>query len=97
MAEVARYLSDAEPKLVLEAARAINDAPINEAMPQLAALIAPRRLFVAGGITPQGRKVKAEALPDAYSFTSAIYKLYKAGKKLALREEVQPEKLAGEL
>jgi quinoprotein glucose dehydrogenase len=36
--EVARFLEDAEPRLVLEAARAINDAPINAAMPRLAAL-----------------------------------------------------------
>jgi len=36
--EVARFLNDADPRLVLEAARAINDVPINAAMPQLAAL-----------------------------------------------------------
>ncbi len=37
-AEVARYLTDADPKIVLEAARAINDVPIAAAFPQLAAL-----------------------------------------------------------
>jgi quinoprotein glucose dehydrogenase len=37
--EVARFLNDADPRLVLEAARAINDVPIPEAMPKLAALI----------------------------------------------------------
>jgi quinoprotein glucose dehydrogenase len=37
--EVARFLNDADPKLVLEAARAINDVPITDAFPQLAALI----------------------------------------------------------
>jgi quinoprotein glucose dehydrogenase len=36
--EVAIFLDDADPRLVLEAARAINDAPIVEAMPELAAL-----------------------------------------------------------
>ena len=36
--EVARFLSDANPQLVLEAARAIHDQPIVEAWPQLAAL-----------------------------------------------------------
>src|SRR5439155_21013047 len=37
--EVARFLKDPEPRLVLEAARAINDVPIPAAFPQLAALI----------------------------------------------------------
>jgi quinoprotein glucose dehydrogenase len=37
--EVARFLNDADPRLVLEAARAINDVPIPEAMPKLAALV----------------------------------------------------------
>ena len=38
--EVARFLHDADPQIVLEAARAINDAPIPAALPQLATLIA---------------------------------------------------------
>jgi quinoprotein glucose dehydrogenase len=37
--EVARFLKDADASLVLEAARAINDLPIDSALPQLAALI----------------------------------------------------------
>jgi quinoprotein glucose dehydrogenase len=36
--EVARFLNDPEPRLVLEAARAINDVPIDGALPKLAAL-----------------------------------------------------------
>jgi quinoprotein glucose dehydrogenase len=36
---VARFLNDVDPKLVVEAARAINDVPIPQAMPQLAALL----------------------------------------------------------
>ena len=39
MAEVASFLADAEPTVVLEAARAINDLPISPALPQLAALL----------------------------------------------------------
>lgn len=38
-AEIARFLQDGDPALVLEAARAINDEPINGAMPELAALL----------------------------------------------------------
>ncbi|MFL5243707.1 MAG: HEAT repeat domain-containing protein, partial [Gemmataceae bacterium] len=37
--EVARFLNDADPKLVIEAARAIYDVPINDALPELASLI----------------------------------------------------------
>src|SRR6185436_5111048 len=37
--EIAQFLHDSDPLLVVEAARAINDLPINDAMPQLAALI----------------------------------------------------------
>lgn len=42
--EIKRFLTDADPRLVTEAARAINDAPINSAMPDLAALLASDRL-----------------------------------------------------
>jgi quinoprotein glucose dehydrogenase len=38
--EINVFLHDSSPLLVIEAARAINDEPINAAMPQLAALIA---------------------------------------------------------
>jgi quinoprotein glucose dehydrogenase len=38
MAEVARFLDDTDPRLVLEAARAINDEPIPAALPRLAEL-----------------------------------------------------------
>jgi quinoprotein glucose dehydrogenase len=37
--DVARFLNDADAELVLEAARAINDVPIEPAVPKLAALI----------------------------------------------------------
>ena len=39
MPEISMFLHDADQLVVLEAARAINDLPINEALPQLAALI----------------------------------------------------------
>src|SRR5205807_3516864 len=38
-AEIAGFLNDPDPRLVLEAARAIYDVPISAALPQLAALI----------------------------------------------------------
>jgi quinoprotein glucose dehydrogenase len=41
--EVASFLEDSDPALVLEAARAIHDVPITEALPALAALATPPR------------------------------------------------------
>jgi quinoprotein glucose dehydrogenase len=38
--DIARFLNDSDPRVALEAARAINDEPITEALPQLAAFIA---------------------------------------------------------
>lgn len=45
--EVLRFLSDPQSQLVEEAARAINDVPINEAMPALARLAGKRGLSAA--------------------------------------------------
>lgn len=47
MPEIAAFLNDSDDLLVVEAARAINDAPINEAMPQLAAFVASDKTFQA--------------------------------------------------
>jgi pimeloyl-ACP methyl ester carboxylesterase len=65
-------------------------------VPHLAAMIAPRRLAVAGGISPQGRKLKADALQEAFAFTAAIYKVAKAADKLSVNENVEYATLAGE-
>ncbi|MDB6111910.1 MAG: Heme-binding protein [Pedosphaera sp.] len=40
--QIARFLHDAKPSLVVAAARAINDVPINDALPELAAMLKPR-------------------------------------------------------
>jgi quinoprotein glucose dehydrogenase len=42
--KVAQFLNDQDPRLILEAARAINDVPIPESRPQLAALLANHKL-----------------------------------------------------
>jgi quinoprotein glucose dehydrogenase len=44
-ATITNFLSDPDPLLVVEAARAINDAPIPDAMPALAALLGRARLL----------------------------------------------------
>ena len=58
---IAKFLTDKDPLLVLEAARAINDAPINEAMPELAKLARPVPL-------PELEKNKVP-----YSFTAEFW------------------------
>ena len=62
--------------------------------PQLAALAAPRRLIVAGGVTPQDRKLGGKEIEQAYAFTSEVYGLYKGGDRLSLLDEAKPEELA---
>ncbi len=75
--EVARFLADSEPSLVLEAARAVYDLPIEAALPQLAALAAQPQLPEALGFRALnahfrlGQSANAEAVaafaarPDA--------------------------------
>jgi len=46
--EIIMFLQDDDPAIVLEAARAINDEPINGAMPELAALIGKPAIAVSG-------------------------------------------------
>lgn len=43
--EIAEFLNDSDESLIVEAARAINDVPINDAMPKLAALISGAGAF----------------------------------------------------
>jgi quinoprotein glucose dehydrogenase len=67
-ADVARYLNDADPKLVVEAARAINDVPIDAAAPKLAALVRQTGLSLPLGYRVLnanfrlGKKENAEAV-----------------------------------
>jgi hypothetical protein len=66
-------------------------------IPHLAAVCAPRRLLVSGGITPQGTKVKEKQLQEAYAFTAGIYKLHKKADRLTVAEEVAADDLAAML
>jgi dienelactone hydrolase len=59
----------------------------------IAALVAPRRLIIGGGATPQGEKAKESALLDAFTSASRVYKLYNATDKFVLREEKKIETL----
>jgi cephalosporin-C deacetylase-like acetyl esterase len=66
-------------------------------VPQLAALAAPRRLVVAGGVSSQGKPLAEKALKEAYAFTASVYKLHKAEAKLTLAASLKPEELAAAL
>ena len=63
-------------------------------VPYLAAPGAPRRLAIAGGVTPQGKKLGGKEIQEAYAFTREVYELYKVGERLSLLEEAKPEELA---
>jgi dienelactone hydrolase len=63
-------------------------------VPQFAALSAPNRLVIAESVSPRGKKLDADEMKAAYSYPSAIYKLYKAEAKLTIGAEVTAEKIA---
>jgi hypothetical protein len=53
-------------------------------VPQLAALMAPRRLVFADGVTPRGEKLKEKELTAALSFAADVYKVHRAADKLTV-------------
>jgi dienelactone hydrolase len=53
-------------------------------VPQLAALMAPRRLVFADGMTPHGERLKEKELTAALSFATDVYRVHKAADKLTL-------------
>jgi dienelactone hydrolase len=63
----------------------------------LAALVAPRRLIVAGGVSLQGEKRTAEQIQDTFTFTRGVYKLHKEDGKLTLLSDAQPAEVAADL
>ena len=73
--EVAQFLTDADPFLVREAATAINDAPIPEAVPTLAALL-------DGGATPSSRSLTDE--PVLFRAINAHFRLGQPANATAL-------------
>ena len=47
-------------------------------IPHIAGMIAPRRLIVAGGASPQGKKLNQKELEEAFTFTSGVYQATKS-------------------
>lgn len=80
--EVAQFLVDAEPKIALEAARAINDASIYSGLPQLAALATqPQKLSYFS----DGTAGKADLRrPLLRRIVNANYRLGQPGNAVAL-------------
>ena len=66
-------------------------------IPELAALIAPRRLIVADGRTAEGRKLNDKYLKEHFEPTKKIYKLYEAENQLTVSEGSPIEQLVGSL
>jgi dienelactone hydrolase len=66
-------------------------------IPHLAALAAPQKLILSGGITSQGKKMTQKQLRDAYTYTSAVYALYKAQKRLTISETAEAATIAAGL
>lgn len=60
---------------------------------QIAACIAPRRLWIADGVAPQGPKQTLKLLRAAYAYTSAVYALYQANDQLRITEGERPADL----
>jgi hypothetical protein len=63
-------------------------------VPHLAALAAPRRLIVAEGVSPQGKKLAAKEVQESYGFTRQVYEVYKAQDKLTVAEQARVEEIA---
>jgi dienelactone hydrolase len=66
-------------------------------IPHLAALTAPRRLYIGDGFSPQDRNLKLKAIEEAYAFTKRIYQLYKAERQLTVTEDPNLDELASKL
>jgi dienelactone hydrolase len=66
-------------------------------VPQLAALVAPRRLVVVGGTSSAGRKLTDKLLREGYEFTAAVYKVHKAEGKLTVADTMKESDVAAAL
>jgi quinoprotein glucose dehydrogenase len=76
---IARFLTDSEPLIVVEAARAINDAPIESAMSALAEL--------SSGLSPES--LKSTLAPDADLVTPTLRRVINANFRLGNKVHAQ--------
>jgi dienelactone hydrolase len=66
-------------------------------VPHIAALLAPRRLTVAGGRSSEGKALDQKPLEQAFAFTQRMYRLLKAGDALLVKAQIKPEDVAARL
>jgi pimeloyl-ACP methyl ester carboxylesterase len=66
-------------------------------VPHLAALAAPRKLQIIGGVKPQGGKAEGKELAEAFAFTKTIYGLHKGDKNLVIRDSARAEDIVAAL
>jgi dienelactone hydrolase len=62
-------------------------------VPHLAAMIAPRRLVIAGGVSPTGKRLSDAAIKEAFAFTTAAYKVNRASDRLTIAGDLKVEDL----
>jgi hypothetical protein len=60
-------------------------------IPQLAALIAPRQLLIAGAVNGAGKPLDAAALREQFAFTQRVYELQKSNAALTLLPSASTE------
>ncbi len=53
-------------------------------IPHLAGLAAPRRLIIADGVAPNGKRLNDKELKEAYSFTTGVYKATKSAERFTI-------------
>lgn len=66
-------------------------------VPHLAALIAPRKLIVADGVTPQGQRTILKDLTEAFAYPRFIYRLLKSDDQLKIDIEIPANEIAARL
>ncbi len=66
-------------------------------VPHLAALLAPRRLVVAGGLSAQGKALEQKPLEQAFAFTGKVYGLARAKEQLLVAAGLDAAKIAARL
>jgi hypothetical protein len=66
-------------------------------VPHLAALLAPRRLLISGGVAGSGDAASSEALSEQFAYTRQIYRLHGAEAHLTVTAAEKPEDLVKRL